>query len=199
MILPSFTQCEDIAFLQEILGQVPKEVREQPEVEETLCVAGLVEGSTVDGPGFRLTVFGQGCPHRCPGCHNPQTHAFSGGTDTAVSEILGRLSQDPLSAGLTLSGGEPFSQANGFAVLAKAAKSMGYSVITYTGYELSELLIRAKKKEAVLSLLQATDLLVDGPFVQSLRSLSHPYRGSTNQKLWLTRARLAPQAPVNKK
>lgn len=198
MILPSFTQCEDIAFLQEILGQVPKEVREQPEVEETLCVAGLVEGSTVDGPGFRLTVFGQGCPHRCRLPQSANSRIFRRHGYRSVGNSGTTFARPACSRAHPIRRGA-LSQANGFAVLAKAAKSMGYSVITYTGYELSELLIRAKKEEAVLSLLQATDLLVDGPFVQSLRSLSHPYRGSTNQKLWLTRARLAPQAPVNKK
>ena len=53
-----------------------------------LRIAGLVNDSIVDGPGFRFTVFTQGCPHNCPGCHNPQTHDFSGGREADTAEIV---------------------------------------------------------------------------------------------------------------
>ena len=51
-------------------------------------IAGLVNDSIVDGPGFRLAVFTQGCPHNCEGCHNPETHAFDGGKITDTTEII---------------------------------------------------------------------------------------------------------------
>ena len=56
--------------------------------DDVIRLAGLVEDSIVDGPGLRLTVFTQGCPHRCPGCHNPQTHDPAGGHEQRVGEIV---------------------------------------------------------------------------------------------------------------
>ena len=63
-------------------------------------VAGVVNDSIVDGPGFRLTVFTQGCPHHCPGCHNPETHAFDGGKDRDTQEIVKMMKENPLLDGL---------------------------------------------------------------------------------------------------
>ena len=76
-----------------------------------LRIAGTVNDSIVDGPGIRFTVFTQGCPHGCPGCHNPQTHDFSGGTVTDTDELLEKIKSNPLLDGVTFSGGEPFAQA----------------------------------------------------------------------------------------
>ena len=91
-----------------------------------LRVAGIVEESFVDGPGIRFVVFAQGCPHRCPGCHNPQTHAYEGGFWVEVGELLLRMVQNPLLDGLSLSGGEPFEQAEPLAELAEGAQARGY-------------------------------------------------------------------------
>ena len=54
-------------------------------------IAGIVNDSIVDGPGFRLTVFAQGCPHACPGCHNPQTHDFNGGYEIDTDDIIAKM------------------------------------------------------------------------------------------------------------
>ena len=85
-------------------------------------IAGTVSESIVDGPGLRLTVFTQGCPHRCPGCHNPQTHDPAGGREESTAALLARYAADPLLDGLTLSGGEPMEQAAECAALAEAAR-----------------------------------------------------------------------------
>ena len=69
-------------------------------------LAGLEPESIVDGPGYRFTVFVQGCPHNCPGCHNPQTHDFGGGHIAQTDDVIAHLGQNPLVRGLTLSGGE---------------------------------------------------------------------------------------------
>ena len=82
-------------------------------------IAGIADDSIVDGPGLRLTVFVQGCPHRCPGCHNPQSHDFSGGTPADTEEILARIRDNFLLDGVTLSGGEPFAQAEACAELGR--------------------------------------------------------------------------------
>lgn len=97
-------------------------------------IAGTVSESIVDGPGLRLTVFTQGCPHRCPGCHNPQTHDPAGGREESTAALLARYAADPLLDGLTLSGGEPMEQAAECAALAEAVHALGGNVWVYTGW-----------------------------------------------------------------
>lgn len=135
----------------------------------------------MDGPGLRLTVFTQGCPHRCPGCHNPHTHDAQGGRIEDTDQIAQRLQNNPLLAGLTLSGGEPFEQAAACAVLAQSARRGGLNVWAYSGYTLEQL--QARKDADTDRLLEAIDVLVDGPFIQSQRSLELDYCGSRNQRL----------------
>ena len=144
-------------------------------------LAGIEPESIVDGPGYRLTVFSQGCPHRCPGCHNPQTHDFSGGALRDTDEVARLLDGNPLVRGVTLSGGEPMAQAAAMAEIARSARERGMSVWCYTGYTLEELLAEADPDR--MRLLRLTDVLVDGPFIARERSLDLLYRGSKNQRL----------------
>ncbi len=144
-------------------------------------IAGTVQDSIVDGPGFRFTVFTQGCSHHCPGCHNPQTHDPSGGTEHTVEELLERMRSNPLTDGLTLSGGEPFEQPEDCLLLAQGAHESGLNVWSYTGY-LFEFL-RDQGTEAQKALLREVDVLVDGPFLLDQRTLSLPWRGSRNQRV----------------
>jgi len=152
-------------------------------METYLRLAGLIEESIVDGPGLRLVVFGQGCPHGCPGCHNPETHSFDGGTLFPMARILQILDNNPLLDGITLSGGEPFVQAAPFGQLAKAVKERGLQVMTYTGYTFEELLAAKEKEPGWALLLEYSDLLVDGPFELAKRNLLLPFRGSENQRI----------------
>ncbi len=55
---------------------------------DSIRIAGIMRESIVDGPGIRFAVFCQGCPHDCPGCHNPETHDFAGGTEVSVERLL---------------------------------------------------------------------------------------------------------------
>ena len=143
-------------------------------------IAGLVNDSIVDGPGFRFTVFTQGCPHRCPGCHNPQTHDFAGGKDADTLEIIEKFSKNPLLDGITLSGGEPFCQSEACAEIARGAKKLGLNVWSYSGYTFEELI---SGKEEWLELLREIDVLVDGRFELEKRTLECRFRGSWNQRL----------------
>ncbi len=147
---------------------------------DTLRVAGIVNDSIVDGPGLRLAVFVQGCPHHCPGCHNQDSHDPAGGDTMPISDILGSIRKNPLLSGVTLSGGEPMAQAGACAALA-AALPKGLTKWVYSGYTYEELL-RAGDPDR-LALLDACDVLVDGPFVLAERSLSLRFRGSANQRL----------------
>ena len=78
---------------------------------DKLRIAGVQKESIVDGPGIRYVVFTQGCPHKCKGCHNPQTHDFNGGKDISIDELVSDIKKNPMIKGVTISGGEPFFQA----------------------------------------------------------------------------------------
>ena len=85
-------------------------------------IAGTVSESIVDGPGIRYTIFTQGCPHHCEGCHNPETHDFSGGRLADTDKIYNHIAENPLLKGITFSGGEPFCQPAPLYDLAKRIK-----------------------------------------------------------------------------
>ncbi len=150
---------------------------------DTIRMAGVIRESIVDGPGLRFVVFAQGCPHGCPGCHNPATHDFQGGTDCSLEKILAAIDQNPLLDGVTFSGGEPMSQPEAFYNLAEAIKERGLNLIVYTGYTYEELQKLGESRPAVQKLLDLTDLLIDGRFVLEQRDLSLLFRGSRNQRV----------------
>jgi anaerobic ribonucleoside-triphosphate reductase activating protein len=135
----------------------------------------------VDGPGFRYVVFVQGCHFRCPGCHNSQLQIFDGGRPITVDEILDAIRDNPLLDGLTLSGGDPFTQAESCAVLAEEVRALGLSVFTYTGYTFEALWLA--ENPVWRRLITATDVLVDGPFMREQRNIDLRFRGSSNQRL----------------
>ena len=145
-----------------------------------LDLSGIVEDSIVDGPGIRTTVFSQGCPHHCAGCHNPETWEFGCGTPMDEERILEIVRSNPLCRGVTFSGGEPFAQAEGFARLARLLKSSGYEVASYSGYTFEQLLHGTPAQK---ELLQTIDVLIDGPFLMEERSLELVFRGSRNQRI----------------
>ena len=129
-------------------------------------IAGTVSESIVDGPGIRYTIFTQGCPHHCEGCHNPETHDFSGG----------RLK------GVTFSGGEPFCQPAPLYDLAKRIKeNTKLDIMAYTGFTFEQLVEKSKTDEDVKNLLSVVDILVDGKFILAQRSLELHFKGSRNQ------------------
>lgn len=144
-------------------------------------ISDVTNDSIVDGPGYRLAVFTQGCPHACPGCHNPQTHDAAGGTDADTDTIITALARNPLLAGVTLTGGEPMMQPEPCTIIARAAHEIGKNVWCYTGFTFEALLAQADPQR--MALLSEVDVLVDGPFVQRERSLEIAFRGSRNQRL----------------
>ena len=145
-----------------------------------LNLSGIISDSIVDGPGIRTTIFCQGCPHHCPGCHNPETWDFGCGTDVPVEDLVEVVQSNPLCRGVTFSGGEPFAQAKGFAKLARLLKEKGYEVASYSGYTFEELLSGSEDQKELLS---SIDILIDGPFLMAEKSLEVPFRGSRNQRI----------------
>ncbi len=145
----------------------------------TLRVVRIVEGTSVDGPGLRTSIYFAGCTHRCPGCHNPQTWDAGGGDAMSVDDLVSCV--DRAGFNVTLSGGDPLQQADIDALTEFVDKIVGkgYSVWCYTGYSYETVVRDAR----FARLLQMMDVLVDGRFVESLRDISLRFRGSSNQRL----------------
>lgn len=163
---------------------------------DTVRIAGVIRQSIVDGPGMRFVVFTQGCPHKCPGCHNPHTHSFAGGYDCEINKILSEITKNPLLKGITLSGGEPFCRPAELLPLAKAVRGKGMDVYCYSGYTFEELLAMSELDAATEELLGLIDVLIDGRFILEERDLTLRFRGSRNQRILDLPASLREKAPV---
>ena len=148
-----------------------------------LRISGIIKDSIVDGPGLRFVVFTQGCNHNCLGCHNPQTHDLKGGYEISVSELAEIMAEQRLIRGVTLSGGEPFLQAEALIPFATIVKKNSLNLIAYTGYYFEDLLKLSAENTNIMELLKYIDVLIDGPFVLQQKDLSIPFRGSKNQRL----------------
>jgi len=148
-----------------------------------LRLSGVISESIVDGPGFRYVVFTQGCPHGCPGCHNPQTHDFNGGTLIDPLTLLPEIDENPLLAGVTFSGGEPFVQPEALLPLAREIKARGLHLLIFSGYTYEQLTDLMTTREAIGELLKLCDTLIDGPYIEEQRDLTLQFRGSANQRI----------------
>lgn len=146
-------------------------------------LSGIISQSITDGVGLRMVVFTQGCPHRCPGCHNPHTHDYDGGMEYKTATIMNKYIKNPLLAGITFSGGEPFVQAKELIPLADAVYSHDGTVWCYTGYTWEELIKKCDDDPSVRSLLERIDVLVDGRYEEAQRDLTLRFRGSRNQRI----------------
>lgn len=166
--------------MTENTGRVPDDTRLCPD-NTRLSVARRLDRCTVLGPGARAVVWVQGCPLRCRGCVAAETLPFEGGTPYTVAQLADWLCELPDVEGVTLSGGEPFSQAAALAALLDAvrARRPGFSAMAYSGFRHEALRKGDPDRRALLSRL---DLLVDGPYVAS-RHAALRWRGSANQRL----------------
>ncbi len=144
-------------------------------------ICGIEPESIVDGRGIRYVLFVQGCPHHCPGCHNPQSHSFEGGKVVTIRDLFAEIVGNPLLRGVTFSGGEPFCQPEPLVELARMVHGRGLDVTTFTGYHYEEL--TAMRSNGVTALLEQTDILIDGPFVLGQKDLTLMFSGSQNQRI----------------
>jgi anaerobic ribonucleoside-triphosphate reductase activating protein len=155
-----------------------------------LRVHGFERRSRANGPGVRATLWVQGCSLGCPGCFNPGTnpgtHAAAG-PDTPVAELVDRiLAEGEGIEGLTISGGEPFEQADGLLALLTAVRAADprLSVLVFSGFTLEEIEGRPRGPET----LALIDVLIDGRYLAGER-LGRGLRGSGNQRIQLLSAR----------
>lgn len=154
-------------------------------------ILDIVEGTTVDGPGFRTSIYVAGCKHHCQGCHNPQSWDFASGRDMTEDEILGVVEKNRFN--VTLSGGDPMYQPEAVAHLCLRIKQeLGKTIWCFTGFLWEDIY----DKPEYLPLLQNIDVLVDGPFVLSKRDTSLIFRGSDNQRIIDVPASLGKREPV---
>lgn len=151
-------------------------------VNSLLQVYSQVSFTKVLGPSNRYALWVQGCPFRCKECLAPNSLDFSGGNEVSVSKILKEVYAVKGLEGITISGGEPFSQARSLFILASNLKEKGYGVIVYTGYTYNSLQKMAVKDGNILAFLNQIDLLIDGPYVSS-KNDGISLRGSSNQRL----------------
>ena len=158
--------------------------KHESRAEQIIQVAGIIPECVVNAPGgISYVIFAQGCGHRCPGCHNPETHDFSAGEAWTVEAVLQDVKRYPLSQIVTFSGGDPFFQAEPFTYLAKALKRANYTIVAYTGFYIEDILSERQGDPSKRALLTSIDVLIDGPFIQSLKERALNFRGSTNQRI----------------
>ncbi|MET7392449.1 4Fe-4S single cluster domain-containing protein [Dactylosporangium sp. NPDC005572] len=161
--------------------QVPRPAADPDRVP----LARFLPSTVAEGPGVRTAVWVQGCSIRCPGCFNPHMWGFHPAETVTTADLVARV----LAAGtegLTLLGGEPFDHAAPLARVAAEVGAAGRSVMTFTGYTTGQLRkAAAGGRGDVQALLDATDLLVAGPFLADRIDAVRPWVGSTNQEFLL--------------
>ncbi len=144
---------------------------------DTLRVVDIVEGTSVDGPGLRTSIYLAGCDHKCPGCHNPQTWPHDAGRDMTVDELMKIIDYNDFN--VTLTGGDPIYQAKRLLPLLKAIREHGKTVWLYTGFTYEQLFAMPDAK----ALMPYLDTIVDGPFILEQRDTELLFRGSSNQRI----------------
>lgn len=148
-------------------------------------MAGFYDESISNGLGWRAVLFVSGCPHHCPGCHNPETQDYNYGTEFNKREILDRITNNSILKGVTLSGGEPLCKENipellDFVKELKVEKPE-FNIWCYSGYTLEELM--ARNDEVTNEMLENIDVLVDGEFKLEKKNPTLKFRGSENQRI----------------
>ena len=146
--------------------------------------------TTADGPGLRTSIYFAGCAHKCRGCHNPQSWDMNGGYEVEVDYLLDLIKDDEF-ANVTFSGGDPLYQIDPVTELARRIKAETDKTIwCYTGFTYEEIL----SSETLSKILPYIDVLVDGPFIEELKTADVPFRGSSNQRMILLKEFAPPVA-----
>lgn len=143
-----------------------------------LRVLDIVEGTSVDGPGLRTSIYLAGCAHHCQGCHNPESWDFNGGNEMDDDRLMEVIAYNDFN--VTFSGGDPMGQPEALARLCRRIKAeLGKTIWVYTGYRWEQIIGR----EPSQAVLDTIDVLVDSPFILSRRDTTLRFRGSDNQRI----------------
>lgn len=146
-------------------------------MNKTVNILNIIRGTTVDGPGFRTSIYFAGCEHHCNGCHNPQSWDFQSGTPMTIDEIMEIVDEEDFD--VTLIGGDPLYNPDFVTSLADRIHSSGHLIWLYTGFKWESILKNNKLAEAIKHI----DVVVDSPYVSSLRDTDLLFRGSSNQRI----------------
>ena len=150
-------------------------------LKDNLRLSGVIYDSMADGEGVRAALYFSGCDHRCPGCHNPETHDFYSGqivTSEVILEIAEEINKRPYLSGITMTGGDPLYRPAQLAVLLQFILDhvdRPISVWLYTGFRWEDVFD--------LPVMSLVDVVVDGPFIWSCADKRLAYCGSTNQRI----------------
>ena len=149
--------------------------------------AGIIKNDFSAAPGTSVTFFTQGCPHRCEGCHNPETWDFEGGeevTHDTILEVIEAITANGLHRNLCIMGGEPLCPENQFLtnliINSVKEKLPDIKIYLWTGYCLEDLDMTNNR---IKSILEQVDCLIDGPYDKTKRDVSLFMRGSSNQRI----------------
>lgn len=150
--------------------------------------SGIIFNDISAAPGLCVTLFTQGCPHRCPGCHNPETWDFNGGkefTEETMEEIIRGLKAQGIKRNYCVMGGEPLCDENAyftFTTIWRVKYNLPDTLVyVWTGYTFDELL--KSDNIYVKEILKYADFIIDGPYIESERDITLDMRGSRNQKI----------------
>ena len=150
--------------------------------------SGLIPNDITAAPGICVSFFTQGCPHHCPGCHNPETWGFDGGkefTNDTLKEIISALTAQNIHRDLCIMGGEPLCDENAFLtrlVIQEVKKHVpGANIYIWSGYTYEEL--KSRSNPHILDSLRLADVLIDGPYIEAERDITLEMRGSRNQRV----------------
>jgi anaerobic ribonucleoside-triphosphate reductase activating protein len=149
-------------------------------------IAGLTKNDTTNGEGICVSLWVQGCPHRCKGCHNPESWDFNGGeyknNDVLLEEIYDAISANGIQRNFSILGGEPLAPQNindTYYILWEVKQRYpSIKTFVWTGYTLEQL-----KEMYKDTLLENVDVLIDGPFIKAERDITLKFRGSKNQRI----------------
>lgn len=153
-------------------------------------IIDILKGTTVDGPGFRTSIYFAGCRHMCKGCHNPGSWSFDAGRDYTVTELMDIIIEEDFD--VTLSGGDPLYQPGFVSVLSARIKESGHTIWLYTGFTWEEICRTPRLSRSLINI----DVVVDSPFIENLRDPDLLFRGSANQRIIDVKKSMLSSAPV---
>ena len=150
--------------------------------------AGLMENDFTDGNGVCVSLWTQGCPFHCSGCHNPETWDFDGGyevPDDIRGEIVKAISANGITRNFSVLGGEPLCEQNlDFVLNIITAVRTAYphiKIYIWSGYTFKELIDRQDNR--IIDIFKQSNYLIDGRYEEKLRDTTLPLRGSSNQNI----------------
>ena len=146
-------------------------------MNDVIRLGDTLSSSQIYGPGKRFVIWVQGCSLECPGCWNKEFQTTESGYELEVSELISIISSTNEIEGITILGGEPLEQPEATLILIQSVKRIGLTVMLYTGYEEDEM------TDLQLECVYASDIVIMGRYVSSMRDTTLRWRGSSNQEI----------------